>query len=1129
MGPKPLRGTCLLLVAFALRASSAFSGEVVAPHEAGQVPGGQGQAGAIGGLTPGLGSGVSVVPSLGLPLVPGLSPVAAPAPLARPAAIAATAPSPVALASPPAQAAAVKTVVKSIPVPSAAAGPSKKTARNAAPDAPMPGAELGRMFDGSGAFVTAEEPPVPASAGGEAAAPRLRKAAYRQGKFDAEQAGPFPNLFLPTRLRVRTSVGESAELRAALDESRRATERALGRIFERLVVPVYLPGTSAPQAVRFFALAEKAAKEIDSGARVAPSGGVVRSAFGLLYEEMVRAAEKNPESFSPLAFLDEVARGNHPMFDKNGNVMAFDVRGVGSDFDILIDCKKEALGEIQKKIGALFADPSAERLDKREDPDDMNKAFFTIADLKPWAEQTERSVRQGGAATDLLVFDLEKNALVEPARVPGIVDDLLLGYYRYLPPLAGFRREDPVSTTLRGPRALVELPFLRLRPGDRERLNEELRAVRRDVEAGRYPSEKSIQQINKLRRNGRLSMANDAVLRAPPNTTLGLLRSIAEALERKRLSQLLDFPTEIRFGSYTPRFPLGPARTRLAEDLPAGLRRHLIAPQDFIERFTDGGFLYHGTSGQGALGILRGGFRQTEYELGLRRGTYATKNPGVADVYKAGRGGQPGSAGEYLLKLPVRRDAPFLAVDSRSLLADEAVHRRLEAEARRNGAELADWLARRYGIDFVVLPEEHVTLVKNTEALERVTLPALARDTAAYLNRARSEADTDFARLLTERRRLEASMPLFNALGIDVGRVPSLEELSREALRALPHMKDPMKMLIVYDALSPELRRMVPPDGFGGKSFAEVFAGALASDPDLAPAAFSHGYGTPYRAFEDAVASPRWPGAFKAAAVEIRDKVAAPGLKPRLRFAWLSNLALMLGETAGLPGLYDRREIADLLRPIPESSFEAVRNAAAADPVSFYGIGRLENALSGLRGGKTDLTGPSVARRLEQIASSRSIAEKLRGFEMLDFVSDLRRHYRPNPEIAEAVRKTVPLIVEPEDLLHAGTHSLLDAGAYGGGGRMDAAHRALLDRCLRAVLDAAPNAEALRDRPEVGMTFNTAMGHIVDSPVGAGPETLVLVARAHEQYGLDALMPGYWPKLRRLLAAPSAGLGRPGP
>ncbi len=951
-----------------------------------------------------------------------------------------------------------------------------------------------------------------------------RKAFYRQDHFDREQGKDFPNLFLPRRLRGLTQQSASPELQAALLESRRATEKALGAIFDRLVVPLYRTGQSEPQAARFFALAGKIAREIDSGARVVPSGGVVRSALGLLYEEMLRASEKNPETFNELDFLAEVAQGRHPMFDKNGNIMAFDVRGVGSDFDLLLDAKSEKFDEIDKAIKALFVDPTAKALSKSDDPNDMNKAFFTIADLKPLVEQTARSVRQGGAATDLLVFDLEKGVLVEPSNVPGIVDDFLQGYYRYLPPLAGARREDPVSTTLRGPRALVELPFLRLRSGDQERLNEELRKIRRDIEDGIYPNEKAIAQINKLRRNGRLSMANNAVIRAPANTTLGLVRSIAHALEDKRQAQLLKFPTEIRFDSYTPRYPLGTTRARMAERLPSSLRRHLINRDDFLREFTDDGALYHGTSGQGALGILRGGFRQTDYEGALRRGTYSTKDAAVAQAYSrvaaVSESVSVANGGSYMLKLPLKKGATLVAFDARPLdRSDRMAYARLGAEAKANNMELSDWLARNYGIDFIIVSD--AALIKNAEALERVTLPSLARDAVAYLNREIDLEDPDFGRLLIERKRLEAAKPLFKALDIETGRVPTEEEILQRAISALPRLKDPMTILEIYNALPSPLREKQPEDAFGGKSLPQVFADALVSDPELANV-FRGGYGNFRYGFNKVVASAEWPRLLKKAIADIRDKISSPALSPQQRFVWLFNLQRILLDIKGIAGLYGENEVTALVQSIPESAYKTIRTAAAQRPTDFDGIPGVEQELTQLGGKKVDLTSASISKRLKQIETSKNVPDKLTDIQLLSWATDLTFHAGDFPEIVAAVRKVIPLIREDEDIFHGGTALIISMIHSNSVFEKDLEQRQLLERSLRAVLKNVPDRQTLHMRRDEDRILGLVASVVVDAPNVASPELISLLKLAHERYRLDQEMPGYWPELEKIFAQPVA-------
>lgn len=920
----------------------------------------------------------------------------------------------------------------------------------------------------------------------------------------------FPNLFLPAGLRhadlETASAVEKARLERALRKARGALEGALGSVFDRLVVPVYLPGEKEPRAERFFALAQRIARERDPSARVVPSGGVVRSALGLLYEEMLRESESDP-SFDAVTLLNRVVEGRHPMFDANGSIMGFDVRGVGSDFDLLLEAKPEAFDAISGAIEALFKPAGTERLDKAEDPDDMNKAFFTVADLKPLRRQRERSERQGGASIDLLVYDLDRRALIDPERQPGVVDELLRGFYRYLPALAGLPRDDPDSTTMRGPRGLVELPFLRLERESRERLDGELRELLRGVESGRYPREKAIQQIAKMRRNGRLSMANNSVLRAPAESSLGLVRRIAQLLEEKRQAQLLKFPTEIRFQSYTPRYALDAARQRRTRKLPLELQRYLIPKDKFLERYTAGGALYHGTSAQGALGALRGGFWQSEHELGIRRGTYSTPLSELADGYARTRGGDLG----YLLRLPIRADAAITAFDSAAQA--HPAFRRIAAEAKAAGMESADWLAQEYGIDFITLGEQ-VVLIKNADALRRVTLPSLVRDSVDFLNQEIRRPDADFARLLVERKRLAGAAPLFRALGIEVGSVPPLDEIMDRAVEAMPRMKDAVKMLYVYNQLDPARRGRLGPKDFGGRSFAENFGAAMGSSVDLVFEVFSHGWTSSHFSFDKAVADPEWPGLFRGSLAALRER-AVSASDAGLAFPWLRAFARALSDSNKYAGILLDGEAESLARAIPESVYASIREAAAAQPIAFEGIDDVQERLSEAAGRPVDLTSAAIAERLRQIEDSPSVADKLTALELLSWSGSIYDS-GADPKVLSAIRDAVPLIREHDQLMRSGTQMILWGFRHADRG-LGSDEIGLLERVLRSVLKSAPDADALASRRQERSMLGNVVSVVLSREQARGGEVLALLREAHNRYDLGREMPGYWPELEPIL------------
>ena len=130
MAPKPLRGALAFLLV-AILALPARPMDVVLPGEVGKPGTGQGQAGSVGGLTPGVSGGVSVVPNLGLGLAPALGPGQVPAPLVNAAADPVFSAKPLAWAEP-----AVAAAAKPAAVLPAAAKPAETKKLFAKPSPP---------------------------------------------------------------------------------------------------------------------------------------------------------------------------------------------------------------------------------------------------------------------------------------------------------------------------------------------------------------------------------------------------------------------------------------------------------------------------------------------------------------------------------------------------------------------------------------------------------------------------------------------------------------------------------------------------------------------------------------------------------------------------------------------------------------------------------------------------------------------------------------------------------------------------------------------------------------------------------------------------------------------------------
>ena len=104
-----------------------------------------------------------------------------------------------------------------------------------------------------------------------------------------DQAHEFPNLFLPEAYSNRAphEVPESVTREAQV-----LLEQALGSIFDRLEAPIVEGETGEIKKVRYFTYLGIELRKIDPKIKIYPSGGVVRSAIGYLYDEMYRGIGK---------------------------------------------------------------------------------------------------------------------------------------------------------------------------------------------------------------------------------------------------------------------------------------------------------------------------------------------------------------------------------------------------------------------------------------------------------------------------------------------------------------------------------------------------------------------------------------------------------------------------------------------------------------------------------------------------------------------------------------------------------------------------------------------------------------------------------------------------------------------
>lgn len=147
----------------------------------------------------------------------------------------------------------------------------------------------------------------------------------------------FPNLFLPAEYREMRPelVPESVIMR-----SQELLNAALASLFDRLVLPLVPEGQSTPALTRYFPYMRDQVLAVDPSARIYASGGVVRSAISYLYDLIYQSYLSDP-SVTPEEVL-------YRFIHDSRDIPAIRVRGVGSDFDLLVTSMNQASDVIFK-------------------------------------------------------------------------------------------------------------------------------------------------------------------------------------------------------------------------------------------------------------------------------------------------------------------------------------------------------------------------------------------------------------------------------------------------------------------------------------------------------------------------------------------------------------------------------------------------------------------------------------------------------------------------------------------------------------------------------------------------------------------------------------------------------------
>lgn len=441
---------------------------------------------------------------------------------------------------------------------------------------------------------------------------------------------------------------------------------------DRITVPL-VSETGELIEPRYFSYLLERAKKIDKAVEIIPSGGVVRSAISYIYDEM-----RKGKSLADLA-ADKTL------------IPAADFRSIGGDFDVFARSPNGKMPEVAKLIKDI-TNSAEEKYGMTESRAKVKRQFFTIADVKDFDEHWQRSVSQGGSTLDFLGFHYfeDGGSFLEPPQDTNIVRNLIRGRFRYI--AGDVSAEDLAKQVVRGFRALVELPWLRL--ADERVLADEVDQVIAKARSGERGSSKVIEQFAKLVRNSRYHGANNRFYRAAAGSVEGRL---------VELSAVLSDPKKPLLPEFLQAMPAG------REPLPSPDLNYMTY-DDFIRGHTNNGVLHHGTPMlEHGMAILRNGLFVSAEVQGTSAkgyGTYTSADPNFARGYAGSDG--------LVLELRIKPEAKI--IDWKKFKASNAIlFAEIEAEAAAKGIDPKRLFSQSFDVDVII--DGHV-LIQNAEMVE---------------------------------------------------------------------------------------------------------------------------------------------------------------------------------------------------------------------------------------------------------------------------------------------------------------------------------------------------------------------------------------------------------------------------
>lgn len=428
--------------------------------------------------------------------------------------------------------------------------------------------------------------------------------------------------------------------------------RAVSYVYDHLEFPIYSEARQRVEWVNLVDHLNQVVRPIDPSAQIFMGG--IRAILGYLYEQTYRSGT-----------LDAIYQQK--------TFSHLEVQGVGSDWDVFLQCKPEhfevlrslilrEIGSVEHKMG----------IPKESLSEGLRKQIYPVADVKEYSSQVSKSMEQGGSELDWLAYDAERKMILEPKGAEEIIHDFLMGVYTYHVP--GDPRFNTDKQIIRALRPMVEIPFLRLK--NEAYVKSLVKALFLSIENGNDLSPNAIEAILRMVRNTRFAAANNRLLEADGDSVESYVRKICDYYQQRKDSILISEMVPFQMKEAEPPEPIPP------ELLPA-----VVAPDEFFEHYTDRGKLYHFTpSPDNALLIFRSGIRISNGKQGYARygsGGYLTSDPQL-NLYP------------YRLDVEVKRERHFLALDLERIEGTPFL-----AELERLHPDLNKYLREKYHAEFI--------------------------------------------------------------------------------------------------------------------------------------------------------------------------------------------------------------------------------------------------------------------------------------------------------------------------------------------------------------------------------------------------------------------------------------------